>query len=194
MHKGHDTVTSAQARDLTYGSRELRPIGNLHRQARVRERTMAVQDAADYADLLNLSEVGLSEIGQSELLLIPGPESVKAARDFTAATLHGWKLDALVEEAVIRTSELVTNAIRHVTGSSGPDVDVASVMLAWQRHDGRIICVVTDGSSMPPVLEQADTSSESGRGLQVVHALAAAWGWVMLGACEKAVWAAFQLP
>ena len=194
MHKGHDTVTSAQARDLTYGSRELRPIGNLHRQARVRERTMAVQDAADYADLLNLSEVGLSEIGQSELLLIPGPESVKAARDFTAATLHGWKLDALVEEAVIVTSELVTNAIRHGTCSSGPDVDVASVMLAWQRHDGRIICVVTDGSSMPPVLEQADTSSESGRGLQVVHALAAAWGWVMLGACEKAVWAAFQLP
>ncbi len=194
MHKGHDTVTSAQARDLTYGSRELRPIGNLHRQARVRERTMAVQDAADYADLLNLSEVGLSEIGQSKLLLIPEPESVKAARDFTAATLHGWKLDALVEEAVIVTSELVTNAIRHGTCSSGLDVDVASVMLAWQRHDGRIICVVSDGSSMPPVLEQADTSSESGRGLQVVHALAAAWGWVMLGACEKAVWAAFQLP
>ncbi len=150
---------------------------------------MAVQDAADYADLLNLSE-----IGQSELLLIPGPESVKAARDFTAATLRGWKLDALVEEAVIVTSELVTNAIRHGTCSPGPGVDVASVMLAWQRHDGRIICVVSDGSSMPPVLEQADTSSESGRGLQVVHALAAAWGWVMLGACEKAVWAAFQLP
>src|SRR5258705_4359412 len=138
MHKGHDTVTSAQARDLTYGSRELRPIGNLHRQARVRERTMAVQDAADYADLLNLSEVGLSEIGQSELLLIPGPESVKAARDFTAATLHGWKLDALVEEAVIVTSELVTNAIRHGTCSSRPDVDVASGMLALQRHDGRV--------------------------------------------------------
>ena len=199
MHKGHDTVTSAQARDLTYGSRELRPIGNLHRQARAAERTMAVQDAADYADLLNLSEVGLSEVGlsevgQSELLLIPGPESVKAARDFTAATLRGWKLDALAEEAVIVASELVTNAIRHGTCSSGPDVDVASVMLAWQRHDGRIICVVSDGSSMPPVLEQADTSSESGRGLQVVHALAAAWGWVMLGACEKAVWAAFQLP
>jgi len=194
MHKGHDTVTSAQARDLTYGSRELRPIGNLHRQARAAERTMAVQDAADHADLLNLSEVGLSEVGQSELLLIPGPPSVKAARDFTAATLRGWKLDALVEEAVIVTSELVTNAIRHGTCSSGPDVDVAGVMLAWQRHDGRIICVVTDGSSMPPVLEQADASSESGRGLQVVHALAAAWGWVMLGACEKAVWAAFQLP
>src|SRR5260221_5893618 len=128
MNKGHDTVTSAQARDLTYGSRELRPIGNLHRQARVRERTMAVQDAADYADLLNLSE-----IGQSELLLIPGPESVKAARDFTAAMLRGWKLDALVDEAVIVTSELVTNAIKARTHSSGADGGVAIAILALQR-------------------------------------------------------------
>jgi anti-sigma regulatory factor (Ser/Thr protein kinase) len=150
---------------------------------------MALQDPADYADLLNLTVDG-----HSELLLIPGPESVKTARDFTAATLRGWKLEALVEEAVIVASELVTNAIRHGTCPPGPSADVACVMLAWQRHDGRIICVVTDGSSMPPVLEQADMSSESGRGLQVVHALAAAWGWVMLGVCEKAVWAAFQLP
>jgi anti-sigma regulatory factor (Ser/Thr protein kinase) len=189
MHKGHDTVTSAQARDLTYGSHELRPIGNLRRPASVRERTMARQDPADYADLPNLTASG-----QGELLLIPGPESVKAARDFTASTLRGWKLDALVEEAVIVASELVTNAIRHGACQAGPSSDATSVMLAWQRHDGRVICVVTDGSSMPPVLEQADMSSESGRGLQVVHALAAAWGWVMLGACEKAVWAAFQLP
>jgi anti-sigma regulatory factor (Ser/Thr protein kinase) len=189
MHKGHDTVTSAQAQDLTYGSRELRPIGNLRRPATVRKPTMVGQDRADYADLLNLTRDG-----QGELLLIPGPESVKAARDFTAATLRGWKLESLVEEAVIVASELVTNAIRHGTCPAGPAADSACVMLTWQRHDGRIICVVTDGSNLPPVLEHADMNAESGRGLQVVHALAAAWGWVMLGACEKAVWAAFQLP
>src|SRR5215813_1611463 len=189
MHKGHDTVTSAQARDLTYGSRELRPIGNLRRPATVQQRTMARQDPAECADLLNLTDDG-----HGELLLIPGPESVKAARDFTAATLRAWRLEALVEEAVIVASELVTNAIRHGSCPAGPTADGASVMLAWQRHDGRIICVVTDGSSKPPVLEHADPSAESGRGLQVVHALAAAWGWVMLGAGEKAVWAAFQVP
>src|SRR5215467_7230899 len=90
MHKGHDTVTSAQARDLTYGSRELRPIGNLRRPTTVQQRTMAGQDPADCADLFNLTDVG-----HGELLLIPGPESVKATRDFTAATLRGWKLQAL---------------------------------------------------------------------------------------------------
>lgn len=189
MHKGHDTVTSAQARDLTYGSRELRPMGNLSRPASVRDRAMAMKGPAEYAALLNLPAAC-----HSELLLIPGPLSVKAARDFTAATLRGWRLDALVEEAVIVASELVTNAIRHGACPPEPGSETASVMLAWQRHDGRIICVVTDGSSTPPVLEQAELSSESGRGLQVVHALAAAWGWVLLGACEKAVWAAFQLP
>jgi len=189
MHKGHETVTSAQARDLTYGSRELRPIGNLRRSASVRERTIAGQELAALADPLNLTADG-----QGKVLLIPGPESVRAARDFTAAMLRDWKLDVLVEEAVIVASELVTNAIRHGTCPSGPTADGVSVMLAWQRHDGRIICVVTDGSSLPPVLEQADMDAESGRGLQVVHALAAAWGWVMLGACEKAVWAAFELP
>ena len=182
-------MTSAQARDLTYGSRELRPIGNLRRPATVQQCTMEGQDPADYGDLLKLAADR-----HGALLLIPGPESVRAAREFTAATLRGWKLEALVEEAVIVASELVTNAIRHGARPSGSNADSASVMLAWQRYDGRIICVVTDGSSMPPVLEQADASAESGRGLQVVHALAAAWGWVMLGACEKAVWAAFQLP
>jgi len=57
-----------------------------------------------------------------------------------------------------------------------------------------MICVVTDETSKSPVLGTADIGAESGRGLQVVHALAAAWGWVVLGAREKAVWAALLLP
>lgn len=132
--------------------------------------------------------------GQRELMLIPGPESVRAAREFTSATLRGWNLDCLVEEAVIVASELVTNAIRHGMCRSGAEEVTAGVELAWQRQADRIVCVVTDCSSMPPVLEHADIDSESGRGLQVVSALAAAWGWVVLGAREKAVWAALPAP
>jgi two-component sensor histidine kinase len=127
-------------------------------------------------------------------MLVPGPESVSAAREFTAATLRSWELGGLVEEAIIVASELVTNAIRHGMCWAGAEDETAGVELAWQRHSDRIICVVTDCSSMPPVLEQADMNAESGRGLQVVSALAAAWGWVVLGAREKAVWAAFLAP
>lgn len=130
----------------------------------------------------------------SELVLKQGRESVKAARDFTADTLRCWQLDTLIQEAVTIASELVTNAIEHGTCLAPPTSDIARVELAWQRHTSRVICVVTDESSRPPVLGRADMDAESGRGLQVVHALAAAWGWEMLGAREKAVWAALLLP
>jgi len=128
-----------------------------------------------------------------QLVLIPGPESAKAARDFTTATLRNWQLDTVVTEAVIIASELVTNAIRHGR-SLVDDAEQALVGLAWQRHPSRVICVVTDQSTKPPVMVPADPDAESGRGLQVVQALAAGWAWMMLGAQEKAVWAALWLP
>jgi hypothetical protein len=71
--------------------------------------------------------------------------------------------------------------------------DAAKVELAWQRQASRVICMVTDRSPLPPVLGSADQDSESGRGLQVVQALAATWGWMMLGATSKAVWAALTI-
>ena len=133
--------------------------------------------------------------GQSRLLLAADPESVKTARNFTAATLRAWRLELLVDEGVIIASELVTNAIRHGCLAGAPaGAGISKVELTWQRYVSRVLCVVTDESSLPPVLVPADMSSESGRGLHVVYALAAAWGWMMVGAREKAVWAALRLP
>jgi len=185
MHKGHEIVTSAQARDLTIGSPELRANGHPAESVAERQREMALPKLADSPEAVT---------SPCELVLNPGPESVKAAREFTAVTLRDWRLDDLVEEAVIVASELVTNAIRHGTRCTVSGAADPTVHLAWHRQADRIVCVVTDGSDLPPVLEDADTTSESGRGLQVVHALTAAWGWAMLGACQKAVWAAFLLP
>ena len=120
-------------------------------------------------------------------LLSVGPEAAKAARDFTASTLAEWQLDELVEEAVLIASELVTNAIRHGRCCLSAD---DGVELAWHRQAARVICMVTDRSPLPPALGSADQDAESGRGLQVVQALAATWGWMMLSATSKAVWAA----
>lgn len=178
-------MTSAQARDLTYGSPELREKGDLRESVSVRQREMPLPVVADPHE---------TAAGPCELVLNPGPESVQAARQFTAATLRDWQLDDLAEEAVIVASELVTNAIRHGTRCSVSPAIAPMVQLAWHRQADRILCVVTDSSDSPPVLEEADATSESGRGLQVVHALTAAWGWAMLGACQKAVWAMFLLP
>jgi Histidine kinase-like ATPase domain len=125
--------------------------------------------------------------GQARVLLDPGPESARSAREFTVATLRGWNLENLAEEAVIIATELVTNAIKH-----GAVVGDGHVELAWQRDAARVICIVVDGSARPPVLAAADLSAESGRGLLVVQALASSWGWMMVGASQKAVWAAMQ--
>lgn len=121
-------------------------------------------------------------------LLSIGPEAAKAARAFTTSTLREWQLDELVQEAVLIASELVTNAVRHGLGGTDDGVE-----LAWQRQAARVICMVTDRSPRPPVLGSADQDAESGRGLQVVQAIAATWGWMLLSATSKAVWAALTI-
>ncbi len=130
--------------------------------------------------------------------LAPVPESARAAREFTVATLRKWQLDALIEDAVVIASELATNAIRHGTpaavGDGGGDSGSGRVELSLCLQASRLICVVTDQTGTPPTLAAAGPEAESGHGLQIVGALAVAWGWTILGTGEKAVWAALELP
>lgn len=134
-------------------------------------------------------------VGLRQVLLAIGPEAAKVARDCTKTTLREWQLDVLISEAVLIASELVTNAIRHgcCAATAGDRADT-EVELAWQRQPSRVICMVTDSSPLPPLLGAVDQDAESGRGLQVVQALASTWGWMMLGATSKAVWAALTVP
>ena len=136
--------------------------------------------------------------------LAPAPESARTAREFTVATLCQWQLDALTEDAVVIASELATNAIVHGTpaaehgtaaaGVTAGETGGGRVELSWCLQASRLICVVTDQSGAPPTLAAVDPEAESGHGLQIVGALAVAWGWTVLGAGEKAVWAALELP
>jgi histidine kinase-like protein len=130
--------------------------------------------------------------------LAPVPESARAAREFTVATLRKWNLDALVEDAVVIASELATNAIRHgtpaATGDATGEAESGRVELSWCLQASRLICVVTDQTGTPPALAAGGPEAESGHGLQIVGALAVAWGWTILGTGQKAVWAALELP
>jgi histidine kinase-like protein len=130
--------------------------------------------------------------------LAPVPESARAAREFTVATLRNWHLDALIEDAVVIASELATNAIRHgtpaATGDATGEAGSGRVELTWCLQASRLICVVTDQTGTPPALAAGGPEAESGHGLQIVGALAVAWGWTILGTGEKAVWAALELP
>ncbi len=134
---------------------------------------------------------------------LPEPAAVAAARKFVRDTLCSWlesgagaaaDADAaadggLVDDAVLLTSELVTNAVVH----AGTQVQVTCKLAA-----GAVEVVVRDShpARMVPGPARNDTvpaERTSGRGLLLPSALAAAWG-VSYGTDAKAVWFRMGLP
>jgi anti-sigma regulatory factor (Ser/Thr protein kinase) len=117
-------------------------------------------------------------------LTIPGrPEHVREARAFVAATLG--QLGPATETAVLLTSELVTNAVRH-SRSRGPGGTVSMVVL---QVPGGVRIEVTDGGcdSGAPVVK-GDTYASDGHGLLLVETLAEQWGYLRAGPASTTVW------
>src|SRR5258708_36723857 len=100
MHKGR-IVTSAQARDLIYGRRDLPSNGNLTGSPRVRDEQKPVQEGS--------GPLGGATAGLREFMLFPGPESVRVAREFTASPPRGGNRAGLGDEARTAGSRLVAN-------------------------------------------------------------------------------------
>jgi anti-sigma regulatory factor (Ser/Thr protein kinase) len=127
-----------------------------------------------------------------------GTTASGAARDFTRQILGSWGLLKLAEDAAVIVSELVTNALCHGiratdgAARSGPVHDRVELILV--RRPGEMVCAVTDPGGGHPVMAAPDPCAEAGRGLHVIEALAASWGWTRLDARKKAVWATLSLP
>jgi anti-sigma regulatory factor (Ser/Thr protein kinase) len=88
----------------------------------------------------------------------------------------------MLEDALILTSELVTNAIRHGR---------PAVTLAVHLEPSALTVVVTDtGPEQPPLVPRTPhPDSPTGRGLVIVDALATRWGVTpQPGSPGKAVW------
>src|SRR6266516_7943732 len=115
----------------------------------------------------------------------PEPTAVAAARRFVQETLNSWQLsghDELVADAVLLTSELVTNALVHAGTSIQLTcrLDDAAVEVAvLDRHPARMIPDPPSGSA------EADRSG--GRGLLLPGALSSSWG-VTYAPTTKVVW------
>ena len=115
----------------------------------------------------------------------PEPAAVAAARSFVRETLNSWQLsgrDDLVADAVLLTSELVTNALVHAgTGIQltcrldGVAVEVSVL----DRHPARMIPDPSSGS--------AEADRPGGRGLLLPGALSSSWG-VTYTPAAKVVW------
>ena len=102
------------------------------------------------------------------------PESVRMARFHVRAALGFHELDEYADDAEIITSELVTNAILHVCGDGRETIGVS---LARTRNPEGVTVVVSDSSPAGPVMREMSADSAQGRGLQIVEALSAHWGW-----------------
>ncbi|GGU99111.1 hypothetical protein GCM10010211_78100 [Streptomyces albospinus] len=120
----------------------------------------------------------------------PVGRSVATARAFVRDTLQGWGCADIVDDAVVLTSELVTNAVVH----AGTAADVLCL-----RTDGGVRISVADRYPEREIpLQSAGQTMvhpdrEGGRGLLLCGALAARWG-VEYTAAQKHVWFHLELP
>ena len=94
------------------------------------------------------------------------PTSAGAARRFVVQSLADVDAD-VIEAAALLTTELATNAILHA----------ATAFAVHVRTDReRVRIELTDESPVLPVRRHFSTSAGTGRGLQLVEALAVRWG------------------
>ncbi|WP_018501634.1 ATP-binding protein [Parafrankia discariae] len=116
------------------------------------------------------------------------PRAAGRARGLVADLLVSWGCENAAEVAKLLVSEVVTNAVRYVGAREVLRVSV-------ECRGERVRVAVSDGSSLRPVLKAAQDDDESGRGMQLVAALASRWGVVddpPSTGPGKQVW--FELP
>jgi PAS domain S-box-containing protein len=135
---------------------------------------------------LLIARVDPPPVDGSLSMRLDSAESIVAdARHHVASYLRIRGLpDALVDDAALATSELVTNAMLH----GQPPVD-----LHLRLEGGSALIEVSDRASFQPRRMRPGADDEHGRGLQIVAALSSRWG---TRATEdgKAVWCLISGP
>ena len=108
-------------------------------------------------------------------LTVPSiPGSVPVARLQVRAALGLRGLGEYADDAEIITSELVTNAVQHACANGTQTIGVT---LTQAGSPAAVTVAVSDSSPHGPIKRDTAAGSEQGRGLQIVEALSAHWGW-----------------
>jgi anti-sigma regulatory factor (Ser/Thr protein kinase) len=101
--------------------------------------------------------------------LSAGPAAAAEARGQVRAAICDWDVPVDLDAAILLTSELVTNAILHDGGQN--------ITLAVRCSSDHLRVDVYDTSCSMPVVVDAPTDAEAGRGLMLVATLSDEWGF-----------------
>lgn len=117
--------------------------------------------------------------------LSPRPNCVRSARDLADKACHAWHLPHLLEDTALIASELASNAVEHAR---------TDFVVTMSRNAARLHVAVQDGAPefprphRPVFVSPPASLAPRGRGLLLVHTIAAAWG-AMPTRSGKVVWA-----
>ena len=103
--------------------------------------------------------------------LATGPAAAAEARRRVRDAIWSWQVPVDLDAALLLTSELVTNAVRHEAGQRAQ-----AVVLAIACSRGRLRVDVHDTSRSLPAVAEVPADAETGRGLLLVETLSDEWG------------------
>jgi len=132
---------------------------------------------------------------QSVLAMAALPTATPCARLHARNLMHEWGLHDLADTIELIVSELVTNAVKASMDQDGrprytADNGLACIHLRLSTDRQAVLVEVWDENSRLPEPARPDLDDESGRGLMLVDALAARWGWDLPNSGRgKIVWA-----
>jgi len=121
----------------------------------------------------------LSRDDRMQARLEPRPASVRAARALVTEACAAWHLPELLADTWLIVSELAANAVEHAR---------TDFVVTVSCRGARLHVAIHDYVSRFPSPAERDLVSERGRGLRLVHTVAAAWG-AMPTRDGKVVWA-----
>lgn len=110
-----------------------------------------------------------SKLHQWRVPLGAGLAAAAEARRQVRAAIWAWDVDVDLNVAILLTSELVTNAIRHEAGET--------ILLVITCSDGQLRVDVHDTERSLPTVVEAAEDAETGRGLMLVSTLSDEWGF-----------------
>jgi anti-sigma regulatory factor (Ser/Thr protein kinase) len=118
--------------------------------------------------------------GVTFLTLAATPTAVSCSRQLVHLALNGWGLAALIEDAELVISELVTNSVRAtgLTDTKPRWADLgglATIDVRLLLYAAAVIVEVWDCDPTAPVRHDAASDEEGGRGLAIVAALCKQW-------------------